>query len=227
MESPKRILIVDDEPDLCEIVRFNLEAAGFDTIVAYSAEAAQAIDLTGIDLILLDVMMPGMTGFELATLLRQTSATRDIPIIFLTALGSEDDTLQGFDVGGDDYITKPFSVKEMVARVKAVLNRSTGGSHHHSSRLVHNGLVADASSRIVTIDGHDAALTRTEFDILWLLFSNAGKVFTREDLINQVWPGTIVSHRTVDVHITRLRKKIEPYDGLIATRQGIGYCCEL
>lgn len=217
-----RILIVDDEPDLCRILQFNLEAAGYDTVVAYTGVEALAVDPVTVDLALLDVMMPGMSGFELARRLRANPAAARLPIIFLTALDTEADVLRGFELGGDDYISKPFSIKEVLARVKAVLHRTAPADS--PSKIHLDELEADYASRSVIVQGIDVQLTRTEFDLLWLLINHSGQVYSRQQLISLVWPeGVVVSDRTVDVNITRLRKKIDPYGRCIATRQGYGY----
>lgn len=223
----KRILIVDDEQDLCEILQFNLSSAGYQTDVAYSAE--EALDKIVIckpsnskcfDLLLLDVMMPGLSGFELAHRLKADEQTAHTPIIFITAKDTEGDTLQGFHLGADDYVTKPFSVREVVARVNAVLKRN----QPQTKLLQYEGLVVDQSSKTVTIDDTAVELTRTEFDLLALLLNHRGQVFTRQELLDSVWPDdVIVTERTVDVNITRLRKKLDSYASCILTRQGFGY----
>ena len=216
----KRLLVVDDEQDLCEILQFNLTSAGYMTDVAYSAEEAISKGIGHYDLLVLDVMMPGLSGFELAEQLKADDQTAHIPIIFITAKDTEDDTLQGFGLGADDYVTKPFSVREVVARVNAVLKRN-----QLNAKLVrYDGLVVDQNSKIVTIDHHVVELTRTEFDLLALLLSHRGQVFTRLELLDRVWPDdVIVTERTVDVNITRLRKKLGDYAACILTRQGFGY----
>lgn len=227
MENRIRILIVDDEQDLCEILQFNLTAAGYETEVAYSAEEAAPLlsPLGGktcrlFDLLLLDVMMPGMSGFELAERLKADERTAHVPIIFLTAKDTEDDTLQGFGLGADDYVTKPFSVREVVARVNAVLKRNTPPT----KQLRYEGLTVDLTTKTVTIDGVEVALTRTEFDLLCLLLSHQGQVFSRQQLLDSVWPDdVIVTERTVDVNIARLRKKLGRYSSCILNRQGFGY----
>lgn len=219
----KRILIVDDEHDLCEIFLFNLTAAGYEADVAYSAEEAISKGIDGYDLLLLDVMMPGLSGFELAQRLKADEHTAHIPIIFITAKDTEEDTLRGFGLGADDYVTKPFSVREVVARVNAVLKRSLPPT----MSLQYDSLLVDQSSKTVTIDNVMVDLTRTEFDLLALLLSRQGQVFSRQELIDRVWPDdVIVSERTVDVNITRLRKKLGDYASRIVTRQGFGYCFE-
>lgn len=225
MEEKKRILVVDDEQDLCEILQYNLTAAGFQTDVAYSGEEAWE-KVSDYSLLLLDVMMPGMSGFELAVKVRSDEQTAHIPIIFLTAKDTEDDTLQGFELGADDYVTKPFSVREVVARVKAVLKRKSYlGSSQGEHRVSYEGLIVDTVSKTVLVDGDTAALTRTEFDLLHLLLSHRGKVFSRQQIFNAVWPkDVVVSDRTVDVNITRMRKKIGHYGSCIVSKQGFGYC---
>ena len=224
MES-KRILVVDDEMDLCDILRFNLMTQGYQADVAYSAEEAMnKLKDERFDLLLLDVMMPGMSGFELAASLRNDEATAHIPIIFLTAKDTEDDTLEGFGLGADDYVTKPFSVREVMARVKAVLNRSMSQSHQLKGKLEYKGLVMDLDQKMVVVDGETVLLTKTEYELLSLLLSHQGQVFSREQLIEEVWPkDVIVSSRAVDVNITRMRKKIGRYSACVVTRQGYGY----
>lgn len=219
----QQILVIDDECDLCEILRFNLTAAGFEVHTANSGEEALTKDLSSYDLLLLDVMMPGMSGFELAARLKQDVGTADIPIIFLTALNDEKDTLYGFGLGADDYIAKPFSVREMVARVKAVLGR-TSANPSSVRELCHEGLVMDLAKMTVTVDGVPALLTKTEFEILKLFLGNKGRVFSRQELLDKVWPrDVVVIDRTVDVNITRMRKKIGRYSSCIVTRHGFGY----
>lgn len=219
----QQILVIDDECDLCEILRFNLTAAGFEVHTANSGEEALTKDISSYDLLLLDVMMPGMSGFELAARLKQDVGTADIPIIFLTALNDEKDTLYGFGLGADDYIAKPFSVREMVARVKAVLGR-TSANPSSVRELCHEGLVMDLAKMTVTVDGEPALLTKTEFEILKLFLGNKGRVFSRQELLDKVWPrDVVVIDRTVDVNITRMRKKIGRYSSCIVTRHGFGY----
>lgn len=220
----KRILIVDDEQDLLDILQFNLEAEGYAVKTATSAEEALVAGMEGIDLILLDVMMAGMSGFKMAETIRSNSAARSIPIIFLTARDSEEDRLRGFELGGDDYIPKPFSIREVLARVKAVLRR-TGEDTQTVVR--YEGLEVNADHKSVLIDGVSVAFTRTEFDLLKLLLEHPGHVFSRQELISRVWPDdVVVLDRTVDVNITRLRKKIGRYASNIVTRSGFGYCFE-
>ena len=215
---------MDDEQDLCDILLFNLTSAGYLAEAAFSAEEAIGKGVGQYDLILLDVMMPGMSGFELARQLKGDENTARVPIIFLTAKDTEDDTLQGFGLGADDYVTKPFSVREVVARVKAVLGRV----NQENISLIHEGLTLDTVGKTVTVDGAPVSLTRTEFDLLRLLLSHRGEVFSRQQLLEQVWPSdVVVTDRTVDVNITRLRKKIGQYAQCIIARQGFGYCFEV
>ena len=219
----QQILVIDDERDLCEILRFNLTAAGFEVHTAYSGEDALQQGITNYDLLLLDVMMPHMSGFELAKRLKQDPDTAAVPIIFLTALNDEEDTLHGFDLGADDYIAKPFSVREVVARVKAVLGR-TSATPSSVQELRHEGLVMDLTKMTVTVDGQPVLLTNTEFEILKVFLANQGQVFSRQELLDKVWPrDVVVTDRTVDVNITRMRKKIGRYSSCIVTRHGFGY----
>jgi DNA-binding response OmpR family regulator len=224
----KRILVVDDEQDLCDILLYNLSSEGYDAEAAYSAEEALKQDLTAFDLLMLDVMMPGMSGFEMARLLKDSEQTAALPIIFLTAKDTEEDMLYGFGLGADDYVKKPFSVREVMARVKAVLNRTPSALEEEPESLFsYEGLVIDQERKAVIVDGESVALTKTEFELLLLLLSHRGQVFSRQEMLELVWPdGVIVSDRTVDVNITRMRKKIGRYSHYIVTRQGFGYCFE-
>ncbi|MCH5177749.1 MAG: response regulator transcription factor [Prevotellaceae bacterium] len=225
----RRILIVDDEPDLCDILRFNLEAEGYATRTAHSAEEVLAGGLAAdADLLLLDVMMGAMSGFDLARQLRSEPATARLPIIFLTARDTESDTLRGFRVGADDYVAKPFSVHEVLARIRAVLLRTSAAAETPAAEIVsHCSLQMDRLRRIATIDGCDIGLTRTEFELLWLLLTHRGSVFSRQELIDTVWrKDVVVTDRTVDVNIARLRKKLGIYAANIANRQGYGYYFE-
>lgn len=216
----KKILIVDDEQDLCEILQFNLISAGYLATVAYSAEEAINMDVRQFDLIMLDVMMSGISGFELAQRLKDDATTAHIPIIFLTAKDTEDDTLQGFGLGADDYVTKPFSIREVVARVNAVLKRN----RPYAKQLQYDELQVDIVNKTAKIGELAVEFTRTEFDLLTLLLSHRGQVFSRQELLDNVWPDdVIVTERTVDVNITRLRKKLGSYASCILTRQGFGY----
>ena len=220
----EKILVVDDERDICEILEFNLANEGYEVTVAGSAEEALKKSPEEFSLILLDVMMGGMSGFRMAEKLRRDGVAT--PIIFLTAKDTENDMLTGFSVGGDDYIAKPFSLKEVSARVKAVLRRGTesGGGGGGENRLVIDGLTIDFHMKELTIDGVKIPLTKTEFEILALLASHPTRIFAREEIIDRIWKDApYVTERTVDVHITRLRKKMGAQASRIASRAGYGY----
>jgi DNA-binding response OmpR family regulator len=220
-EMQEKILVVDDEKDICNILQFNLENEGFEVEVAHSGEEALQKLSDSYSLIILDVMMEGMSGFKMAEKVRKEGNT--VPIIFLTAKNAENDMLKGFSLGGDDYITKPFSVKEVLARVKAVLKRTTM-TQTTSTKWVHEDLAIDMSSNRVTIKDEEVPLTRKEFEILVLLAQSAPTILTRSDILNKVWSDNeFVLDRTVDVHITRLRKKLGNYASLIQNRSGFGY----
>ncbi len=224
--SKHRILVVDDEESLCEILKFNLEIEGFVVDTVNSAEEALRTSIADYSLILLDVMMGQMSGFRMAQIVREDEKTAHVPIIFCTAKGGEDDTIAGFTIGADDYITKPFSVREVVARVKSVLKRSKPmQSKGSEERLIEYGtLVIDLNKKSCTLDGELIQLTRKELDILTLFLQNKNIIFTRQDILMKVWSDeVIVLDRTIDVNITRLRKKIKQYGEHIVTRQGYGY----
>lgn len=230
METNKnmtRILVVDDEEDLCEILRFNLEIEGYTVDTAFSAEEALQMDLAVYDLFLLDVMMGEISGFKMARLLRQDPKTASIPIIFLTAKDTENDLLTGFNIGADDYISKPFSIRQVLARVKAVLRRTQTLQKEDAELLTYETLTLDTRRIKATIDGEEIPLTKKEFEILRLLLAHRGNVFSREEILSNVWKDEVyVLDRTIDVNITRLRKKIGRYGKNIATRLGFGYCFE-
>ena len=217
-----RILVVDDEEDICAILKFNLSKEGYDVVTANSAEEALALDVKSFNLLLLDVMMGGMSGFEMTGKLKSDPETAGIPVIFITARDTEDDAVEGLDLGADDYISKPFSIREVISRVRAVLRRSgTAGADTNT------GIFIDDEKKVVTVDGAAVSLTRIEYEIFKLLFTNKGKVFPREDILSKVWPDdVIVTDRTVDVNITRLRKKIGEYGERIVSRHGFGYLYE-
>ncbi len=222
-----RILVVDDEEDLCEILKFNLEMEGYQVDTATSAEDALKLKLTNYDLLLLDVMMGEISGFKMASMMKKNKETADIPIIFITAKDTENDTITGFNLGADDYISKPFSLREVILRVKAVLRRTSSTSNENAEKLTYKGLVIDIPKKKVTIDDEEVALTKKEFEILLFLLQNQGRVFSREDILARVWHDEVyVLDRTIDVNITRLRKKIGEYGQCIVTRLGYGYCFE-
>ena len=221
----KKLLIVDDEPDLREILQFNLESAGYEVDAAASAEEALALLGPTHALILLDVMMGGMSGFRMAEKVRRELHS-DIPIIFLTAKGSENDMLTGFSSGADDYIAKPFSVHEVLARVKAVLRRAHGDDS--TVPVITQGSISvDSVRKVAQVGGQDIRLSPKEFGILWLLVSHVGRVFSREEILAHVWHGeAYVLDRTVDVHVARIRRKLGDEGCRIVNRQGYGYCFE-
>lgn len=230
----KTILIVDDEPDICEILRFNLEMEGYDVLTVESAEEGQAyVRSKDIDLILLDVMMTPKSGFEWAKELKADKQTAGIPIIFCTAKTMEEDLLHGFSLGSDDYICKPFRISEVKARVKAVLRRTQQEADetvtdtpviNEKNVLAYEGIVLDLDRKECRVDGEEVAFTKLEFELLALLLSNPGHVFSREKILSSVWPSdTIVLDRTVDVNITRIRKKIGRYGECLRTKFGYGY----
>lgn len=222
-----RILVVDDEESLCEILKFNLEKAGYAVDTVLSAEEALTMNLTDYHLILLDVMMGEISGFQMADILKKKKETAHIPIIFCTAKDTEDDTVYGLQLGADDYISKPFSIREVLARVETVLRRNTRSVSEPPSENIrqYENLRLDTASKRASLGGRDVSLTKTEFEILWLLLQNPGRVYSRDSLLRTVWPDDVlVTDRTVDVHIARMRKKIAPYDKHIVTRLGYGYC---
>ncbi len=225
-DNTKRILVVDDEQDLCEILKFNLEVEGYEVETANSAEEALEKDITSFHLLLLDVMMGGMSGFQMAKRLKANQTTCHIPIIFLTARDTENDTVTGFNVGADDYISKPFSIREVMVRVRAVLRRTVEqtGEVAEPTVISYQGLVLNLDKKTVSINGEDVPFTKTEFELLHLLLEEKGRVFSRQELIDRVWPKDVmVLDRTVDVNITRMRKKIGPFAKCIVTRLGFGY----
>ena len=224
MEQKHKILVVDDEQDLLEILKFNLETEGYEVATATSAEEALHLDLSDFNLLLLDVMMGGMSGFAMARKLKDNPSTAAIPIIFLTARDTENDTLTGFSLGADDYISKPFSIREVLVRVRAVLRRTADPSTQQSNTLRYQGIEMNLDKNTVSVEGEDIPFTKTEFELLHLLLDERGRVFSRQELIDRVWPkDVLVLDRTVDVNITRLRKKIGPYAKCIVTRLGFGY----
>ncbi len=219
-------MVVDDEQDLCEILKFNLETEGYQVATAYSAEEALEKNLARIDLLLLDVMMGGMDGFAMAERLKSNPETAHVPIIFLTAKTDENDKVNGLNLGADDYIAKPFSIREVMARVRAVLRRS-GEKSVGQQILKFRGLEVNLDKKTVSIDGEDIPFSKTEFELLALLLRERGHVFSRQELINRIWPkDVLVLDRTVDVNITRMRKKIKDYAHHIVTRLGYGYFFE-
>lgn len=223
----KRILIVDDEEDLCEILQYNLSNEGYITDVAHSAEEALKRSLNTYDLLMLDIMMGPMSGFKLADKLRKEMDI-NIPVIFLTAKDTENDLLTGFSLGADDYITKPFSVNELTARVKAVLKRSVSEKNKNTSTISFGEIHLDTVRKRLIIEDEKVELTKKEYEIIKLLLENQSKVFSREDILMRIWGGdVIVTDRTVDVNITRLRTKLGKYAPNLKNKTGYGYFFEL
>lgn len=225
-ENNYKILVVDDEQDLCEILKFNLETEGYVVETANSAEEALEKDVADFNLLLLDVMMGGMSGFQMAKQLKANPMTAQIPIIFLTARDTENDTVTGFNLGADDYISKPFSIREVMVRVRAVLRRTASRLEGAEEPAVisYQGLLLNLDKKSVSVDGEDVPFTKTEFELLRLLLEERGRVFSRQELIDRVWPkDVLVLDRTVDVNITRMRKKIGKFAKCIVTRLGFGY----
>ncbi len=225
MDVQYNILVVDDETDLTEILKFNLETEGYNVTTAASAEEALTLNIASYNLLLLDVMMGGMSGFALARKLKENPETAHVPIIFLTARDTENDTVTGFNLGADDYISKPFSIREVMVRVRAVLRRTTTDSAVAEPHVLsYQGIELNLDKKTVNIDGQDVPFTKTEFELLHLLIGERGRVFSRQELIDRVWPRDVmVLDRTVDVNITRLRKKIGRFSKCIVTRLGFGY----
>lgn len=223
MATKSKILVVDDEDTICEVLKLNLEIAGYEVDTANSAEAAMKLPLADYDLFVIDVMMGEMNGFDFASKIRVTDELKNIPIIICTAKDSEEDLLDGFSRGIDDYVKKPFSIRELIVRIKSVLRRVKGGEVTDSS-LTCNTLVLDADKKLCTIDGEEVPLTKKEFEILRLFLQNKGRIFSREEILSNVWEDDVlVIDRTIDVNINRLRKKLRQYGNNIITKLGYGY----
>ncbi len=227
-----KILVIDDEEALCEILKFNLEKAGYDVDCAYSAEEALEMNLSEYSLYVVDIMMEQLSGYDFARRVRSNLSLDAKPIIFCTALSSEDDTVLGLDIGADDYITKPFVISEVLARVRAVLRRSQVSSQlannmlyeAYESDITFQTLRIDRNEKMAILDGEDLGLTRTEYDLLLFFLTHRNRIYSREEIVNRVWDdNVVVTHRTIDTNIARLRKKIGPYGNNIVTRLGFGY----
>ena len=230
-----RILVIDDEESICEINKFNLEKEGYEVDCAYSAEEALGMDLTPYDLFIVDIMMERLSGFDFAKAIRNSSSTEEAPIIFCSALNSEDDTVMGLNIGADDYITKPYSISEMLARVNAVLRRSAiarkqaaaaapASEAIYEPQVTYRTLRIDPNEKICYLDDEKVALTKTEFEILSFFLTHPNRIYSREEIIRHVWSAdVVVTNRTIDTNITRLRKKIGRYGNSIETRLGFGY----
>ncbi len=225
MSNSNRILVVDDEPTLCDTLKFNLEIEGYEVDTAYSAEEAMALDLSAYALVLLDVMMGQISGFQMAQIMKQRAEWRNVPIIFCTAKGDEDSMVCGLSLGADDYIAKPYSIRNVLARVKTVLRRVAPES---AGVLQYGGLVVKPELKTCTVDGTPVKLPRKEFEILSLMLSHPGRIYSREEILTSVWPeNVVVLDRVIDVNVTRLRSKLGPYGKNIVTRSGYGYGFEV
>ena len=228
MDMPK-ILVVDDEEDLCEILKFNLEIEGYEVDTAFSAEEALKMDIASYQLLLLDVMMGEISGFKMASILKKEEKTADIPIIFLTAKDTENDMLTGFNLGADDYISKPFSIRQVVARVKAVLRRTQGknGNAEESKKVVtYDKLEINIANYELKVNGVQIDTPPKELELIYHFASNPNRVFTRDQLLDEVWGFEFYGDsRTVDVHVKRLREKLEGVSDKweLKTVWGVGY----
>jgi len=230
-----RILVIDDEEAVCEILKFNLEKEGYEVDCAYSAEEALDMSLEDYSLFMVDIMMGGMSGFDFAKQIRNVSATEAKPILFCSALSDEDYVVKGLNIGADDYVTKPFVIGEVLARVRAILRRTGQAQQRtaadieaqqsiYESDVIFKGLRIDRNDKEVYIDNEVVTLTRTEYDILLFFLTHRNRIYSREELIKNVWgDDVVVTGRTVDTNITRLRKKLGDYEKYIVTRQGFGY----
>mgnify|MGYP005891855383 FL=1 len=221
METPVKILVVDDEMPICELMKINLELAGFNVDIANSAEEALQKHLADYALMVFDIMMGEISGLELVSKVRSMPDVANVPIIVCTALGNEAPLIDGFTRGADDYIKKPFSMREFVVRVKSLLRRV---KPEHPTIAVYKTLALDSISKTCTIDGNEIALTKKEFDMLFLFLSNPDKIFSRDEILDKIWEKNVyVVDRTIDVNINRLRKKLGEYEQHIITKQGYGY----
>ncbi len=228
-----RILVIDDEEAVCEILKFNLEKEGYEVDCAYSAEEALDMDLSGYSLFMVDIMMDQLSGYDFARRVRNVTETEFTPILFCSALSNEDSVVKGLNIGADDYVTKPFVIGEVLARVRAILRRSGQATHRmpavneradYDSDVIFRTLRIDRNDKTVYLDGEELPLTRTEYDILLFFLIHRNRIYSREEIINQVWgDDVVVTNRTIDTNITRLRKKIGQYSNNLVTRQGFGY----
>lgn len=228
--TTNRILIVDDEETLCEVLKLNLENEGYDVDIAYSAEQALTLNLQSYSLILLDIMMGEISGIKMAKMLKADLNTSEIPIIFCTARDSEDDMIMGLNLGADDYIVKPYTIRNVIARVKSVLRRTSSTKNISNNFIEKNnilqveGLTLDLGFKRCLVNGTEVKLAKKEFELLAYLIRHRGKICSREQILSRVWSDeVIVLDRTIDVNITRLRSKIGEYGSYIVTRSGFGY----
>lgn len=226
-----RILVVDDEESYCEILKYNLEKEGFDVDTADSAETALGYDLSLYQLMIVDIMMEKLSGFDFAKRVRNDPAVENVPIIFCSALNGEDETVMGLNIGADDYITKPFTIGEVIARVRAVLRRSRAPQQvvYNVPKTVYEPDITfktmriNRNEKVCYINGEEVPLSRKEFDLLLFFLTHRERIHSRDEIMNQVWGNVEVTNRAIDTNITRLRKKIAPYGENIVTRLGFGY----
>lgn len=227
-----KILVIDDEEALCEILKFNLEKEGYEVDCAYSAEEALEMDLSSYSLFMVDIMMDQLSGFDFAKRIRNNQKTENTPVIFCSALTGEDDKVMGLNIGADDYVTKPFVIGEVLARVRAVLRRTKSAQQiaYNVSQSIYEPditfrkLRVDRNEKVCYLQGSQVQLTRTEFDMILFFLTHRNRIYSREEIISKVWgEDVVVTHRTIDTNITRLRKKLGEYGNNIVTRQGFGY----
>jgi len=222
---PERILIVEDEEDIQQLLSYNLESSGFEVLTASDGLQGLALAKDKLpDLVVLDLMLPGMDGFDVCKELKRRDETADIPVIMLTARGEEIDRIVGLELGADDYVVKPFSPREFLLRVKAVLKRATPAEAASRTQWRRDGLLVDTEAHKVMVDDQEVPLTATEFKLLAELIKRQGRVQTRDQLLNTVWGYEFEGYaRTVDTHVRRLRQKIGPYADMVETVRGVGY----
>lgn len=229
-----RILVIDDEEPLCDILKYNLEREGYTVDCCYSAVDALETDLASYDLFIVDIMMEHLSGYDFVQRLRSTIGVEQLPVIFCSALDDEDDKVTGLNIGGDDYITKPFAITEVLARVRAVLRRSHAVLKKHNEDgtakddflpdVTYRSIRIDQNEKLCYINNVEVPLTRTEFDLLLFFLSHRNRVYSREKIMRNVWPDDVtVSERAIDTNLTRLRKKLGTYGNNIITRPGFGY----
>ncbi len=231
-----RILVIDDEEPLCDILKYNLEKDGYKVDCAYCAVEALEQDLSAYDLFIVDIMMERLSGYDFVQRLRSTTGVEHLPVIFCSALGDEDDKVTGLNIGGDDYITKPFVIGEVLARVRAVLRRSAGeklaraaakkptSKSDYLPDVTYRDVRIDQNEKVCYIDDKEVPLTRTEFDLLLFFLTHRNRIYSRDEIIRNVWPNDVlVSQRAIDTNLTRLRRKLGQYGNNITTRQGFGY----
>lgn len=227
MNPYKVLVVVDDDKDMCEILQLNLEIEGYIVDVAYSAEQALEMEITSFHLLIIDITMGEISGFNMVRIIRNNPKTFKTRIIFLTGRNTESDRLTGFAIGCDDYITKPFSITELLARIKAVVKMEEIPEGVDSMKIQHETLVMNLKNKKVSVDNIAVNLTKNEFEILRLFLENRNQLFSRKEILARVWKNEqgLIS-RIIDVNITRLRKKIGQYGKNITTRLGYGYCFE-